>query len=81
ACLALASVTAAAADNQRENLARLGAAGAIIAGNTIGAALTSLNEAQIRRCEAAAFNICDGLGAARICETMIADGKKRSKPK
>ncbi|MDR2153309.1 MAG: UDP-2,4-diacetamido-2,4,6-trideoxy-beta-L-altropyranose hydrolase [Helicobacteraceae bacterium] len=70
ACLGLACVTAAAADNQRENLARLGAAGAVIAEETIGLALERLDEARFRRCERAAFEICDGLGAARICEAM-----------
>jgi UDP-2,4-diacetamido-2,4,6-trideoxy-beta-L-altropyranose hydrolase len=70
ACLALASVTMAAADNQRENLARLGAAGAIFAENTIGDALSRIDEARVRSREKAAFNICDGTGAARICDEI-----------
>ncbi|MDR0664694.1 MAG: UDP-2,4-diacetamido-2,4,6-trideoxy-beta-L-altropyranose hydrolase [Helicobacteraceae bacterium] len=70
ACLALACVTIAAADNQRENLLRLSAAGAVIAEESFAKALEYLDEARVRACERAAFDICDGLGAARICDEM-----------
>jgi UDP-2,4-diacetamido-2,4,6-trideoxy-beta-L-altropyranose hydrolase len=70
ACLALASVTVLAAENQRENLARLGAARAIIGEGTILEALNGLNEERIRSCERAAFAVCDALGTKRICREL-----------